>query len=85
MSAPYRVDPAVYARALADIRALRPYGTYRPRPEKLPPTTRPDCGTRRGYDKHLRTGERTCQRCRDANAAADRRLRETGTSKAVAQ
>jgi hypothetical protein len=85
VTVPDKVDPGLYAQALADVIQLRPYGTYRPRPEKLPPTTRPDCGSRRGYDKHLRAGERTCQRCRDANAAADRRLRETGTSKAVAQ
>lgn len=77
---PPGIDPAVYAKALADVRALRGHGTYQPTPAKLPPTTRPDCGTRRGYRQHQRAGERTCQRCRGANAAADRRLRTTGTS-----
>lgn len=74
------IDPAVYAKALADVQSLRGHGTYRLKAAKLPPTTRPDCGTRRGYRQHQKAGEHTCQRCRGANAAADRRLRTTGTS-----
>jgi hypothetical protein len=73
VTAPDEVDPGLYAQALADVIQLRPYGTYQPKPEKLPPTPGPRCG------------ERACEGCRDANAAADRRLRETGTSKAAAQ
>jgi hypothetical protein len=70
-----QLDPAVYAQALADVRALRPYGTYRAKPEKLPPVQRPECGTRAGYRLHQKHGEVTCQPCRGANAARDRALR----------
>lgn len=71
---------AVYAKALADVQALRPYGTYRPKVEKLPPVERDECGTRPGYRLHQKHGEVTCYRCRGANAAADRRLKATGTT-----
>lgn len=74
-------DLAEYEQALADVRALRPYGTYRPKADKLPPTRRPECGSRRGYRLHQKHGERTCYGCRGANAAADRRLRTNGTSR----
>jgi hypothetical protein len=74
------ITPAAYAKALADVRSLRPYGTYRGKPEPLPPTGDPKCGTRPGYAAHRRRGESACPPCRSANAAADRRLRETGTS-----
>lgn len=80
MNVPPGVNPALYAKALADIRALRPYGTYQAAPVKLPPTERPDCGSRRGYRQHQTAGEQTCPRCRGANAAADRRLAATGTT-----
>jgi hypothetical protein len=39
------------------------------------------CGTRPGYQLHRQQGEQACQPCKDANAAADRRLRNTGTTK----
>ncbi|MGX8907359.1 WhiB family transcriptional regulator [Streptomyces netropsis] len=39
------------------------------------------CGTRRGYQKHRRNGESACDACRHANAAADRRLRTTGSTR----
>lgn len=38
------------------------------------------CGTRRGYQKHRRDGEKACDACRYANSAADRRLRTTGST-----
>ncbi|MFD8404634.1 WhiB family transcriptional regulator [Streptomyces anulatus] len=38
------------------------------------------CGTRSGYQKHRRLGETACAPCRQANADADRRLRNTGTT-----
>jgi hypothetical protein len=41
------------------------------------------CGTRTGYLRHRARGE-DCERCRIANTEADRRLRQTGTTKAVA-
>lgn len=41
------------------------------------------CGTPAGYRKHRKNGEDPCRRCKDANAAADRRLRYTGTTKAL--
>ncbi|WP_312870613.1 WhiB family transcriptional regulator [Streptomyces himalayensis] len=42
------------------------------------------CGTRSGYQRHRKNGETACGACRDANADADRRLRNTGTTKAAA-
>lgn len=68
------LDPAVYAAALADVRALRPYGTQPagPAPETPPPVARDECGTRTGYRLHQAHGETTCQRCRDANSARQR-------------
>ena len=39
------------------------------------------CGTRPGYQKHLRDGSEPCLPCRQANADADRRLAQTGTTK----
>lgn len=41
----------------------------------------PQCGTRRGYQKHRRDGEPACEACKAANAAADRRLATTGSTK----
>jgi hypothetical protein len=38
------------------------------------------CGTRGGYQKHRRNGEKACDPCRYANAAADRQLRTTGST-----
>lgn len=41
------------------------------------------CGTRSGYQRHLRNGEQTCPACREANTAVQRQrtaaLREPGT------
>lgn len=42
------------------------------------------CGTRAGYLRHQRNGEKPCDACRQANTDADNRLRRTGTSKAAA-
>lgn len=39
----------------------------------------PKCGEQRMYRKHLRDGERPCDACRAANAAADRKYRNTGS------
>lgn len=39
------------------------------------------CGTRSGYQKHRARGEQACDACHKANADADRRLRNTGTTK----
>lgn len=63
------VDRALYEQALADVRALRPYGTYRPPvDDRLPPTADPKCGSRSGYDAHRQRREHACSRCLDANA-----------------
>ncbi|MFJ9573603.1 WhiB family transcriptional regulator [Streptomyces bacillaris] len=48
-----------------------------------PPPGPPECGTRGGYQRHRRLGETACAPCRQANADADRRLRNTGTSAAA--
>jgi hypothetical protein len=42
------------------------------------------CGSRSGYQRHLKRGEEPCDRCRQANTDADNRLRRTGTSKVAA-
>lgn len=81
MMLPAGVTQAQYARALKDVVALRPYGTYKAKPVPLPPTDDPKCGSRPGYQRHRRLGERACDGCLAANTAADRRLRETGTSR----
>lgn len=39
------------------------------------------CGTRPGYQRHLRDGSKVCGPCRAANTDADNRLRRTGTTK----
>jgi hypothetical protein len=49
----------------------------RTRPARRP---EPVCGERRMYRRHLKNGER-CDVCRDANAAADRRYRLTGSQR----
>ncbi|OEJ26825.1 hypothetical protein AS594_22400 [Streptomyces agglomeratus] len=69
-----RTAPAAPAEAVA-VAAPAPAGSKR-RPVK--------CGTRRGYQKHRRNGERACDACRHANTAADRRLRTTGSTKEAA-
>lgn len=43
-----------------------------------------ECGTRSGYQRHRRDGQEACDPCKAANAAADRRLATTGTTKAAA-
>jgi hypothetical protein len=37
--------------------------------DKAPTVIREDCGTTRGYNKHRRLKEQTCEQCRSANAA----------------
>lgn len=83
LTVPAGLDAAVYARALADVISLRPYGTYQVTQERLEPTPDAKCGSRGGYTRHRGLGERACTPCLDANTAADRRLRATGTSKAA--
>lgn len=53
---------------------------------KAPPKKREPakCGTRGGYQKHLREKTEVCPPCRQANTDADNRLRRTGTTKALA-
>jgi hypothetical protein len=53
----------------------------KPQPKKREPAK---CGTRGGYQKHLREKTEICGPCRQANTDADNRLRRTGTSKAAA-
>lgn len=42
------------------------------------------CGSRAGYQRHLREKTEICTLCRKANTDADNRLRRTGTTKAAA-
>jgi hypothetical protein len=53
----------------------------KPVPKKREPA---QCGTRPGYQRHLREHTAICGPCRQANTDADNRLRRTGTTKAVA-
>jgi hypothetical protein len=41
------------------------------------------CGSRAGYLRHRKNGEKACGPCRRANSDADNRLRRTGTTKAL--
>lgn len=43
-----------------------------------------ECGTRSGYQRHVRERTEICQPCRQANTDADNRLRRTGTMKELA-
>lgn len=56
-------------------------GTVKAPPKKREPVK---CGTRGGYQKHLREKTEICAPCRQSNTDADNRLRRTGTTKAVA-
>lgn len=47
-------------------------------------TERMRCGTRGGYQKHLREKTKPCGRCCKANTDADSQLRRTGTTKKAA-
>jgi hypothetical protein len=42
------------------------------------------CGTRPGYQRHLRDKTTICAPCRKANSAADRRLQATGSTRVTA-
>lgn len=44
---------------------------------------RANCGTRSGYQKHLRERTEPCKPCRRASADADARLRRAGSTKAL--
>lgn len=82
MTVPVGVDAALYAQALADVQALRAYGTYRQEPKELRlPTPDPRCGTRTGYARHLRDGEDACAPCKQANTNAAWLLTNTGTTR----
>jgi hypothetical protein len=58
-------------------------GGRHPKSRNRPPRPEPKCGEPRMYRRHLKAGE-SCDQCRAANAAADRRYRATGSQKAVA-
>lgn len=61
---------------------IEPAAEYMARggPRGLPaPTPDVRCGTRRGYRRHRKRGERQCQRCKEANSLADRHYRLHGT------
>jgi hypothetical protein len=61
-----------------------------PKPEpvkekpKPKPRSIPKCGTRGGYQRHVRNHEPIDDACRQANTDADNRLRRTGTTKQAA-
>lgn len=81
MTAPAGVAPAAYEQALADVRALRSFGSYVPPAERKAPTPGPRCGTRSGYDRHLADGEYACDACKGAHARASWLLANTGSTR----
>ncbi|GAB2718439.1 hypothetical protein [Streptomyces bullii] len=58
-------------------------GDTHPKTRSRAPRPEPVCGEPRMYRRHLKNGERPCDACRAANAAADRRYRLTGSQKAA--
>lgn len=65
-----RIDPVLYAEALAEIRAIptRPAATVNSVPSrgqrrKLSGPSRVKCGTYTGYVKHRKRGEDACEPC----------------------
>lgn len=52
----------------------------KPQPKKREPAK---CGTRAGYQKHLRETTTICPPCRQSNTDANNRLLRTGTTKAL--
>ena len=60
----------------------------KPKPKKKPAGrprgSAPQCGTPAAYQRHLRLKEPIDQECREANAAARRQYRRTGSTKVAA-
>lgn len=54
-------------------------GGTKPAPRVYSLPEPPKCGERRMYHRHLRNKEKPCDACRAANAAADRKYRNTGS------
>lgn len=71
----------LYERAVVRAARQRASAGPKPVPKKRQPAR---CGTRGGYQKHLREKTTICPPCRQANTDADNRLRRTGTTKAAA-
>ncbi|WP_441251468.1 WhiB family transcriptional regulator [Kitasatospora sp. McL0602] len=72
-------------RELYPVRRSVDRAAVEPTPAPTEPKREPvTCGSRRGYQRHRRRGEVACDLCRYANAAADRRLRTTGSTKELA-
>lgn len=68
-----RIDPDLYAQALADIRSI-PTAKTIPTPTPEPATAVMGCcaGDRNGYQRHLRAGTPPCEASRAANTAYGR-------------
>ncbi|MFG3085079.1 WhiB family transcriptional regulator [Streptomyces parvulus] len=63
------------------LRAPRRTPAATPERKPRPPAA---CGTRSGYQRHLREKTEICPPCRQANTDADNRLRRTGTTRVAA-
>ncbi|WP_037844036.1 hypothetical protein, partial [Streptomyces sp. NRRL F-5126] len=78
---PYSVVAARVGRSTDTLRAWFPEHVVPATPRLARPGTRTrpgvECGTPRGYRAHHRRKETPCERCKGANAAADRRYRLT--------
>jgi hypothetical protein len=83
----YRVG---IAAGLTGAQRARLHAAGRPSKKKAAPKPpgpgRPlaECGTKSAYERHRRNGEPIDQACRDANAAANREYRRTGSTKVPA-
>jgi hypothetical protein len=75
----------LYAQARKNKHAAEQAQQSKPRQKTKRKSPEPaKCGTRAGYQKHLREKTAICGPCRQANTDADNRLRRTGTTKAAA-
>lgn len=64
------------AQILADIARTTPPPTRRTGTDRLPPTERPYCGRRSGYEAHRTAGEYACTPCRIAEAERGQEQRD---------
>lgn len=78
LSARHGVQGGLTPQERFDLDEVAPPTAPPPRPKG--PRSPAKCGTRPGYQKHRRVPEEACQPCKDANAAANRRLCDTGTT-----
>ncbi|MFE3169298.1 WhiB family transcriptional regulator [Streptomyces sp. NPDC059224] len=82
-SARYGVFGGFSAAERTDMVRRQRRATPKAAPVPKQPRQPAKCGTRPGYQKHIRERTEICGPCRQANTDADNRLRRTGTTKAA--